>query len=62
MSETHRVTDFIGGAYADRTRDLLNAICSAALSPILLGITRHTSKLWARRANNTSIEEVTDKD
>jgi hypothetical protein len=26
MSETHRVTDFIGGADADRTRDLLNAI------------------------------------
>jgi hypothetical protein len=26
LSETQRVLDFIGGADADRTRDLLNAI------------------------------------
>jgi hypothetical protein len=31
VSEAQKVLDFIGGADADRTRDLLNAICVDAL-------------------------------
>jgi hypothetical protein len=31
LSETEKVLDFIGGADADRTRDLPNAICASGL-------------------------------
>ncbi len=48
MSETQKVLDFIGGADADRTRDLLNAI--QALSQLSYSPTgrnlRLISGLW----------------
>jgi hypothetical protein len=34
LSETHKVLDFTGGADADRTRDLLNAISTERCSPV----------------------------
>jgi hypothetical protein len=42
-SETDELPDFLGGADADRTRDLLNAICGSLFFAILLGSARYAS-------------------
>jgi hypothetical protein len=39
MFESPKELDSIGGADADRTRDLLNAICGWSILPVSIGIT-----------------------